>query len=277
MIGIITKAISDTYTVKYKSNYYDCKARGKFRNDGISPLVGDKVEFDDKEKVINKIFKRKNELVRPPVSNIDQALIVVSVKKPNFSPNFLDKLLIITSYNNVKPIICLTKLDLLSHREKKEVKEYIKYYRKIGYKVYISKERFKIKRIFKNKITVLAGQSGAGKSTLLNALSKKLNLKTGEISEALGRGKHTTRHVELFTLYKGLVADTPGFSALDFSGMSKEDVRDNIPEFEKYKTGCEYKDCSHLKEQNCKIKEMVKEGKILKSRYENYQKFVISK
>lgn len=274
MQGIITKIISNDYEVEAENEKYICKARGRFRKERITPLVGDIVNFDEKKKYIIEIEKRKTELVRPPISNIDQALIVTSAKKPDFSSNLLDKLLCIIEYNNIKPIICFTKLDLLNEEEKKQIEDIINYYKKIGYKVYKNTELEQIKQIFNNKKTVFTGQSGAGKSTLLNKLCPGLNLKTDEISLALGRGKHTTRHVELIKLYDGLIADTPGFSSIDFIGMSNSDIRDNFIEFNTYRHDCEYKDCMHVSEENCKIKEEIKNGNILESRYENYLKFI---
>ena len=161
-------------------------------------------------------------------------------------------------------------------KTKLEIDEYIKYYQKIGYQVYLNTDE-ELKSIFKNKVTVFAGQSGAGKSTLLNRLDSNLKLDTGEVSVALGRGKHTTRHVELIPLLDGLVADTPGFSSLTFDGMTKEDIRDNFIEFNKYRDLCEYKDCMHNNETICSIKEKVSNGEIIQSRYDNYIKFINEK
>jgi ribosome biogenesis GTPase len=278
MRGQIIKIISNDYYVNYHDTVYPCKCRGKFRIDGITPLVGDYVDFDKQNNYILDVYPRKNELVRPSVSNIDQAMIITSVKEPEFSSNLLDKLLVIIEFNNIKPIICFTKLDLLKTKQKKNnIKKYIKYYKSIGYQVYTNKQLFLIKRLFKNKVTVFAGQSGVGKSTLLNKLNKKLNLKTDEISKALGRGKHTTRHVELLKINNGLVADTPGFSSLDFIDMTKEDIRDNFIEFNKYKHLCEYRSCLHIEENNCGIKKAVDENKIMESRYLNYKNFISKK
>ncbi len=270
MEGKIVKIISNDYTVLSNTSNYVCKSRGKFKNINVTPLVGDEVVFDELNNYILEIKKRKNELLRPPVSNIDNALIIANVK-PTFNTNLLDKLLCIIEFNNIKPIICFTKLDLLTKEELKQIKTYMDYYRKIGYEVYDNRNIIEIKKIFKNKITVLTGQSGAGKSTLLNKLDSKLNLKTDEISLALGRGKHTTRHVELLKIEDGLVADTPGFSSLDFIGMSNIDIRDNFIEFNLYKENCKYRDCMHLNEDECGIKN---NPNIIKSRYENYKKFV---
>lgn len=274
MQGRIIKQISNDYTVLSNNNYYICKARGKFRNLNLKPLVGDIVEFDDKNNYILKINNRKNELVRPPISNVDQAIIVTSVKNPDFSSNLLDKLINVIEYNNIKPIICITKMDLLNNNELDEINKYINYYKSIGYEVYFNTEIDKLKNIFKDKITVFTGQSGAGKSTLLNRLDSNLNIKTDEISYALGRGKHTTRHTELINILGGMIADTPGFSSLDFIGMTNSDIRDNFVEFNLYRNKCKYQDCMHDKENDCYVKDKVEDSTILKSRYENYIKFI---
>lgn len=272
MQGIIVKNISDLYTVKWNNKKIDCKAKGKFRKDNIVPTVGDIVEFDLEKKVITKILKRKNILVRPPVSNIDIAIIVMSVKEPEFNTNLLDKLLNIIEFNNIKPIICLSKMDLL--KDKTLINKYNEYYKSIGYEIVLNTDYSKIEDIIKDKIIVITGQSGVGKSTMLNNLDNTLTLKTNEISHALGRGKHTTRHVELLDMFGGLIADTPGFSSLTFLEMTKEDIRDNMIEFNNYKDKCKYKDCMHLKEEDCYIKKLVNNGIILKTRYENYEKFI---
>lgn len=273
MIGKIIKQISNDYTVKLEDRILVCKARGKFRKLGITPLVGDNVLIDVENNYILEILDRKNELERPSVANIDQAVIVTSVKIPDFSSNLLDKLLCTIEYNNVKPVICFTKLDLLNEKELEEIRNIQDYYKKIGYEVYDNTDE-NLRYIFKDKITVFAGQSGAGKSSLLNKLDNTLNLEIGEVSVALGRGRHTTRHTELIEVLGGLVADTPGFSALDFKGMSKEDIRDNFIEFNKYREQCEYKDCMHINEKKCGIKENIENNIILESRYNNYLKFL---
>ena len=221
-----------------------------------------------------EVKKRRNELVRPSVSNIDQLFIITSVKHPNFDTNLLDKLLCIAEFNCIKPIICLTKVDLLNKEEFNDLESYIKYYKKIGYKVLVNTEINDIKELLKGKISVFTGQSGAGKSTLLNKLDNNLDIKTNEISLALGRGKHTTRHTELMNICSGWVADTPGFSSLDFIGMSNSDIRDNFIEFQELRDKCKYKDCMHYNDDHCAIKENVENGNIIKSRYENYIKFI---
>ena len=273
MQGKIIKQISNDYTVLVDGIKYVCKARGKFRNLGLTPLVGDEVIIND-ENYILEILKRKNELKRPTISNIDEAIIITSLKHPDFSSNLLDKLLTVIEYNNIKPIIIFTKKDLLNKEEYEKLKLYIDYYKSIGYDVYMNDEIDKIKKIFKGRVSVFTGQTGAGKSTLLNKLNTNLNLKTNEISMALNRGKHTTRHTELLEIEGGLVADTPGFSALDFDDMTKEDIRDNFIEFNIYIQDFPFNECMHVHEKSCKIKEKVEDGTILKSRYENYLKFI---
>jgi len=269
MKGKIVKLISNDYTV-LSDRLYVCKCRGKFRNDNISPLVGDNVIFDEINNYILEVEPRKNELIRPLICNVDQAYIITNVK-PSFNSNLLDKLLCIIEFNNIKPIIIFTKLDLLNKSELLEANKYIDYYKSIGYKVFINTELEDIKKTFKNKISVFTGQSGAGKSTLLNRIDTNLNIKTDEISVALGRGKHTTRHVELLKICDGFVADTPGFSSLDFDGMKNSDIRDNFIEFNKYKNLCEFSDCMHINENKCGIKG---NDKILKTRHENYVNFI---
>ena len=276
MIGIIIKIVSNDYTVKCEDgNTYICKARGVFRNKKITPLVGDFVKITKEKNLIEEIMKRKNELIRPPVSNIDIALVVTSAKEPDFSSNLLDKMIDIIEFNNIIPVICISKYDLLDNT--KEMDEIIAYYKKIGYKVLINTQIEDIKKIFKDNVTILTGQTGVGKSSLINKLEKSMDLKTGEISKALGRGKHTTRHTELFELFDGYVADTPGFSSLNFIGMNKEDIRDNFIEFNEYKDKCKYRDCMHVNEDDCEIKRRVSNNEILKSRYDNYVKFILEK
>lgn len=274
MIGRIIKCISNDYTVLADDKTYLCKSRGKFRKLQLTPLVGDLVKFDEQQCYILEILPRKNSLVRPPVANIDQAILITSVRHPDFSSHLLDKLITVVEFNHIKPIICFTKLDLLEEKEKAKMEKIISYYREIGYEVFTNTEVEKIKEIFKQKVSVFTGQTGAGKSTLLNNLDSTLQIKTGEISMALGRGRHTTRHTELLSIEGGLVADTPGFSALSLEELSPEDIRDQFVEFNQYRHLCKYKDCMHRKEQHCMIKEKVEDGTILKSRYDNYLNFI---
>ena len=272
MPGRITRIISNLYTVNIDGVEYLCNARGKFRNDKITPIVGDFCEIDISNKYILDILPRKNELKRPTIANVDVALIVTSVKKPDLSLNLLDKMITTVLINNVEPIICLTKLDLMTRSDKKEIKNLIKYYKSIGFKVVDNKNLFKLKRTIKNKLVVLAGQTGAGKSALLNKLNKKLNLNTNPISEALGRGIHTTRHVELFEFGSCLIADTPGFSSIEFKTNTTEEIKNTFIEFKNYT--CPFKDCNHIGEHECAVKDAVDNNKILKSRYKNYVSFV---
>ena len=273
MVGRIIRQISNDYTV-LASKEYICKARGVFRNNNETPLVGDIVEFDEEKKIILKIKPRKNFLIRPAISNVDQALIVTSVKHPDFSTNLLDKLLTIIEYNNIKPIICFTKLDLLNSKERENIDEYIEYYRQLGYLVVTNESKKNFKNLFKDKITVFTGQSGAGKSSLLNLLNPNLELKTDDISYALGRGKHTTRHTELYSLEGGLIADTPGFSAIDLSNLKPIEIRDNMVDIFKALESCKYRDCMHIKEDGCSVKERIKHDKIFRERYDNYISFI---
>ena len=271
MKGQIIKIVSNDYYVECNKEIYICKARGKFRKDSITPKVGDYVIFMKEEKVIDKILPRKNELDRPFVSNIDEAFIVTSLKKPDFSTNLLDKLITICTINDIKPIIIITKKDLVEKEKLKDIKKILKYYKKLGYTVIFNNKLGKIKKTFKNKIVVFTGQTGAGKSSLINKLDKSLDFETNEISEALGRGKHTTRYVTLVNIGKGKVVDTPGFSAIDLSKYSDKEIKDSFIEFKKY--NCLYKDCTHTKEKDCAIKDKIG-TEILKSRYDNYLKFI---
>lgn len=271
--GRIVKQISNDYTVELESELVVCKPRGKFRKMDLSPIVGDFVTIDYENKYIIDIEKRKNELIRPRIANVDYAVVITSVQIPEFSSNLLDKLLVNIEYNNIEPIICFTKMDLVNKEKQDEINEYINYYRKIGYKVYLNTDE-ELKDIFKDKLAVFTGQSGAGKSTLLNMLDSTLKLETNEVSLALGRGKHTTRHTEFIPVCGGYIADTPGFSSLAFEGMTEADIRDNFIEFNKYRDNCEYADCMHQNEQKCEIKRRVETKDILSSRYENYLKFI---
>lgn len=272
MIGRVIKLISNKWTVEIENRRLECSSIGKFRRLKISPLVGDLVEIDEEDNVIKKIMPRKNELIRPPIANVDQAIILTSCKEPNFSSNLLDKMLVVIEYNNIKPIICFTKYDLLE--DTKEIDEIISYYKKIGYEVFINDNVDEIKKTLEGKVSVLTGQTGVGKSSLLNKIEATLNLPTGEISKKLGRGRHTTRHVELLFIANGLVADTPGFSSLDFNGMTKNDIKDNFVEFYENQDKCKYQDCVHIKEDGCYIKKLVQEEKIRPTRYLNYKKFI---
>ena len=275
MTGIIIKNISNDYTVNCNGTHYICKPRGKFRLNNQTPLVGDIVTIDESDNYILDIQKRKNELIRPSVANIDIAIIVTSVKDPIFDSNLLDKQLTIISYNNIIPVIYFTKLDLLNENELNNMNQIIDYYKQIGYLV--STNHVDLLKLIQNKIVVLTGQSGAGKSTLLNKINPTLELKTNEISYALGRGKHTTRHTELFETNGSYIVDTPGFSKIDFHNMSNIDIRDNMKEMFDYLHNCKYSDCMHIKEDGCYVKQLVDNKEILESRYNNYKSFINNK
>ena len=274
MKGQIVKILSNLYYVNCDGTIYLCHSRGNFRNRNITPVVGDYCIIDETTNYILEILPRKNFLIRPLVANIDQGLIVTSLKTPDFSTNLLDKLILIMELNHIKPIICITKEDIACEEVKEEVKEILKYYKSIGYLVLYNYEIEEIKKLFKDKTTVFTGQTGAGKSSLFNKLDPSLNFETGEVSIALGRGRHTTRFVELINLFDGKLVDTPGFSSIDLSNYTKEEIKNSFIEFKKYK--CRYKDCNHLNEglDECEIKKAVLNQEILKSRYENYVKFV---
>lgn len=272
MEGRITKQISNQYTVTVDDEKIICSARGKFRIANLSPLVGDIVKINPEAKTIEEILPRKNELDRPVVSNVDIALIVTSVKKPDLSLGLLDKELSVIIASNIKPIICLTKLDLLNKQELKELKKTINYYKKIGIMVLDNKNLRKIRKCLKNQIVVLTGQTGAGKSSLLNRLDKNLRLETKPISDALNRGVHTTRHTELYQIGKTYFVDTPGFSALDIKNISIDKLQETFYEFKKY--SCKYDDCTHNNESDCGVKKALEQNLILPSRYINYIRFL---
>ena len=271
MQGQIIKISSNRHVVYNNGKKYNTIPRGKFRKDKIIPKVGDYVRFNDKTLVIEEILPRKNTFNRPMVSNIDRAFIITSLVNPDFSLGLLDKFIAHMELNNVDVVICLTKTDLVNKETYEKIKEIMVYYTNIGYKVITNKDLDEIKNLIKDNTNVFIGQTGAGKSTLLNKLNPDWNLKTGEVSLALGRGRHTTRNVELYDFLDGKVLDTPGFSALDLSIYKKEDIKYAFKEFSNYT--CPFKDCSHTKEEECSIKKAVNDGEILKSRYESYLKF----
>lgn len=277
--GKIIKALSGFYYVKVKDEIYECKARGKFRKQAFKPLVGDEVEFqveNQNEGYILKIKPRKNELVRPPICNIDQALIVVSAKEPDFSTLLLDKFLLMIENLKIKPIICVTKWDLVMQDD--TLLQQIESYRKAGYEVYELSSKTgqgidQIKSLFAGKESVITGQSGVGKSSLLNALNIDLQLQTNEISKALGRGKHTTRHVELCEILGGYVGDTPGFSSLELE-MSAQEAAVSYHDFAHFSKMCKFRGCLHDSEPYCAIKVAVSDGQISQERYEHYLSFL---
>lgn len=280
--GKIIKALSGFYYVFHNEKMIQCRGRGVFRKNKITPLVGDEVIFqaeNEQEGYILEVKERKNELVRPPIANVDQAILVFSAVEPNFSTLLLDRFLVLIEYNHIHPFICISKLDLATDEEHQIIEKYAENYRSAGYEVVLtsSEKEIGIELLYphlENKISVFAGQSGVGKSSLLNALNPELALKTNDISSHLGRGKHTTRHVELINIGHGLVADTPGFSTLDFTDMEAEDLAFCFPELHKASEHCKFRGCLHLKEPKCGVKAAVEAGEIPNYRYEHYIDFL---
>lgn len=260
-----------------------CRARGNFRARKISPLVGDDVDIQDQGDgtgYILAVEERQNYLVRPPIANIDQAFLLFSVKEPAFSPHLLDRFLVLIESKQIDPIVVLTKMDLLNETEHESIDRAIAVYRNIGYELIETSSEHgegidRVKALFAGKTSVFSGQTGVGKSSLLNAISPELKLATNEISKALGRGRHTTRHVSLMEIEGGLVADTPGFSSLEFpDDLQEDEVRWCFPEFVAIHDDCKFRGCSHLNEPGCAVKTAVEQGKIATSRYENYVTFM---
>jgi ribosome biogenesis GTPase len=279
--GRIIKSLSGFYYVLNDNGIFQCRGRGNFRKRKITPLVGDFVQFEAenrKEGYILDVKKRKNELVRPPIANVDQAILVFSIAEPDFSSVLLDRFLVHIEANNVHPVICFSKLDLANQIEEK-LEQFMHDYRSIGYEVLVTSSMAKegieeLRNVFRDIVTVFAGQSGVGKSTLLNVLKPELELETKEISSHLGRGKHTTRHVELIPFEKGLVADTPGFSALEFDNIEAEDLTLYFPEMDLRRADCKFRVCTHDKEPKCAVKEAVETGEIKNYRYQHYLSFL---
>lgn len=280
--GLIIKALSGFYDVLVDEKVYTCKGRGVFRKKNITPLVGDHVTIsinDDGSGTIENVLERKNELVRPPIVNVDQAIIVSSIVYPDFSPLLLDRFLVLVEYKNIEPLIVLTKSDLATDEQLKNVNNYVDAYKKIGYDILVVAKTMddlqdKLFPYLEDKISVISGQSGVGKSTLLNQLNENLKIETADISRSLGRGKHTTRHVELFKLGKGFVADTPGFSALEFDEIEAEELRFCFPEFIPIQEQCKFRGCMHLNEPKCAIKLAVENKEIKQFRYDHYVYFL---
>lgn len=275
--GIIIKGIGGFYYVKVENKVYECRARGLFRKNKTTPLIGDRVLIrvneDDNTGYVEKILERITELKRPSVSNVNQAIIVFAVQKPEPNLWLLDRFLLLASYQKLDVIICINKSDLDSDGKADDI---CNIYHNAGYKIVKTSSKTKqgideIKDLLRDKITVFAGPSGVGKSTLLNNIQSNLQLQTGDISHKTSRGKHTTRHVELIELdLGGWVVDTPGFSTLDIDFINEKELQDYFVEIFDKSNYCRFTGCLHNKEPGCAVKEAVESGEISKSRYENY-------
>lgn len=278
--GLIISNISNFYDVEDLENnkIIKCIPRGKFKKDDITPVVGDRVEFDlqdDNSGVINNILERKNYIKRPKMSNITQMIFVISMKMPKPDLLLLDKQLAFAEYNNIKTIICLNKIDLV---DEKEVNEIAKIYEKIGYKVIKTNAKTgegvqEICECLKNNITAFSGNSGVGKSTLINNIFEDTYTLEGEISNKNKRGKNTTTSIKLYKIDENsYIADTPGFSTFDIYEIESKELAEYFKDLEYYIKDCEFVGCTHIKESNCGIKNALEEGKISTQRYENYYK-----
>lgn len=274
--GIIIKGIGGFYYVEAVDGIiYECKARGVFRKEKITPLAGDKVEIsvdENNKNSIDKIYERRNMFKRPPIANVDKLVIVSSVCDPRPNLLIIDRLSAVAVYKNVEPIIVFTKNDLQS------ADEYIEIYKNAGFKTFaVSNETGEgigeIKAVIENGVCVFTGNSGVGKSSLINRMYPDFALETGEISKKLGRGRHTTRHVELLKINNGYIADTPGFSSLDFETndlIKKDELAFCFPDFSDYIDSCRFSTCAHVNDKGCRLIEAVNSGDVMRSRHESY-------
>ena len=280
MTGKIIKGIAGFYYVNDGENrVYQCRAKGIFRNRKIKPLVGDNVEFsilDEEagEGNIDEILPRKNALVRPAAANVDQALVLFALTQPSPNLNLLDRFLVMMAMEEIPVVICFNKADLGDGAMEEEYK---KIYEGAGYEVHFISARTdlgmdQVRELLRGRTTVLAGPSGVGKSSLTNRIQPEASMETGGISRKIERGKHTTRHSELFFVEKDTyMMDTPGFSSMFTPDIEANELKDYFPEFAQYEDDCKFLGCVHIGERVCGVKEAVKEGKISLSRYENYR------
>ncbi|MFZ2953153.1 MAG: ribosome small subunit-dependent GTPase A [Streptococcus suis] len=273
MQGRIIKALAGFYYVEADGQIYQTRARGNFRKKGQTPYVGDFVDFsaeENSEGYILKIHERKNSLVRPPIVNIDQAVVIMSAKEPDFNANLLDRFLVLLEQKDMDPIIYISKMDLVEERAEMDAFKAI--YEKIGYPFVYSLEE--LTPLLQDKVTVFMGQTGVGKSTLLNRIAPELALETGAISDSLGRGRHTTRAVSFYNVFGGKIADTPGFSSLDYEVKEVEALTDCFPEIAEASQNCKFRTCTHTHEPDCAVKEAVVSSAISQSRFDNYLQFL---
>lgn len=273
--GQIRQSLSGFYdVVDENGNEYRTRGRGNFRNRKITPLVGDRVTFEDG--YLLSVLPRHNQLVRPPIANVDQAIVASAVVEPAFSTNLLDRQLLALEIADIEPIIYFTKTDLLNDSQWEQFENFTQGYEQVGYTTILPQTAFDepsltaIEQHLAHKVSVFMGQTGAGKSTLLNHLMPALALETGEISAALNRGKHTTRRVSLMPIFNGLVADTPGFSSYDAFDVDARNLASYFPEFRRASVDCKFRGCVHINEPGCAVKEAVSAGHIMQSRYDNY-------
>ena len=279
--GQIRQSLSGYYDIFSEGKTYRTRARGNFRKKGQTPLVGDYVEFkadNENEGYVLKILERKNQLVRPPVANVDCAIVVTACIEPDFSSNLLDRQLVMLSENEIVPILYFSKADLMDETTKERMLPVFDYYSKY-YRTVVSEKNMADEELVSallgeaGNVLVVMGQTGAGKSTLLNRLDPKLKLETGEISKALSRGRHTTRKVSLMDVKGHLIADTPGFSSFELREIEKERLSSLFEDVNECSPQWRFRGCLHLNEPDCAVKAAVLEGKILESRYENYKLF----
>lgn len=273
MQGRIIKSLAGFYYVESDGVVYQTRARGNFRKKGQTPYVGDFVDFsaeDHSEGYILAIHDRKNSLVRPPIVNIDQAVVIMSAKEPDFNANLLDRFLVLLEHKAIEPIVYISKMDLLTSPD--EIAAIQKQYQEIGYQFCTSLDE--LLPLLTDKVTVFMGQTGVGKSTLLNKIAPDLKLETGEISDSLGRGRHTTRAVSFYNVNGGKIADTPGFSSLDYEITNAEDLNKVFPELRRLSRLCKFRSCTHTHEPSCAVKDAVESGELWQSRYDNYLQFL---
>ena len=271
--GRIIKSLAGFYYVESDGVVYQTRARGNFRKKGQTPYVGDFVDFsaeDHSEGYILAIHDRKNSLVRPPIVNIDQAVVIMSAKEPDFNTNLLDRFLVLLEHRAIEPIVYISKMDLLTSPD--EIAVIQKQYQEIGYQFCTFLDE--LLPLLTDKVTVFMGQTGVGKSTLLNKIAPDLKLETGEISDSLGRGRHTTRAVSFYTVNGGKIADTPGFSSLDYEITNAEDLNKAFPELRRLSRLCKFRSCTHTHEPSCAVKDAVESGELWQSRYDNYLQFL---
>jgi len=276
MKGLIVKGIAGFYYVKADSEVFQCKARGVFKKDGIIPMIGDIVTIEvlpGGDAVINAIDERKNEFIRPPVSNVDCFVIVIAAAQPEPNLKIVDRFLAIAEKNKAEAVICVNKIDLAEEAKIKTIKEIYEGVYPVVFVSALSGDGIDtLKSLMKNEKYAFAGPSGAGKSTLLNALQPSAKAETGEISKKTSRGKHTTRHAEIFeTEFGAMVYDTPGFTSFDVIDAEADELQHLYPEIEKLYGKCKYRNCMHIKETGCAVRDAVKSGIIHKSRYGSYK------